>query len=320
MKAAPGGPRYDALVALRLLVSVDSDPSRVFRYDFDADRSQILLGRRGGVDVLLPHAAVSLVHARIERRGDGYVLIDDRSTNGTFVGGARLDPDRPHPLAQGDVIAIGEFRLEVAAVEGDEPAAGESSVSIARRMVAEVLGVLGPGAEHPALTVAMLAPGSPGGLQLAIAEVGRAYTVGRAPGCDLVLDEPTVAPEHLRVRRDYRGVTAQDLGSPYGLYVNDRYAAGEKGLRDGDVLTVGKVRLRFTDPAEVYLRRLEQVPTPEHAGHTTVATHLPPVGPWSSPRWRAWASKRRHGEGVVIGAAVAVAVAAVAGLLYLWLA
>ena len=45
----------------------DSGSRRVFRYEFDADRAQILLGRRGGVDVLLPDARVSLVHARIER-------------------------------------------------------------------------------------------------------------------------------------------------------------------------------------------------------------------------------------------------------------
>ena len=52
--------------------SSDSGSRRVFRYEFDADRAQILLGRRGGVDVLLPDARVSLVHARIERRKGAY--------------------------------------------------------------------------------------------------------------------------------------------------------------------------------------------------------------------------------------------------------
>src|SRR5260370_3544478 len=130
-------------MSLRLLVSAHGDPQgRVFRYDFDADRAQILLGRRGGVDVLLPHASVSLVHARIDRRGDGYQIVDDRSTNGTWLNGARLEAGQPRPLQQGDKVVIGEFVLEVAAMEGDDAPAGESSISIARRMVAAVLRVL----------------------------------------------------------------------------------------------------------------------------------------------------------------------------------
>jgi len=287
-------------MSLRLLVSAQGDPERrVFRYDFDADRAQILLGRRGGVDVLLPHASVSLVHARIERRGGGYALVDDRSTNGTWLNGARLEPGQPRALRQGDKIAIGEFALEVASAEGDDAPAGESSISIARRMVAEVLGVLGPGAAHPTLTVAASGPPR----ALAIAEVGRRYLIGRDAACDLVLDDPSVAPEHVRVRRDYRGVTACDLGSGFGLYVNDRFAAGERGLRDGDLLAVGKVQLRYADPAEVYLRRLEQVPPDEKP----LTAESPK--PLARPRRELW----------VVAAAAFVALCAAAGMLYLWL-
>ncbi|MSP59249.1 MAG: FHA domain-containing protein [Myxococcales bacterium] len=291
-------------MSLRLLVSAEGDPqARVFRYDFDGDRAQILLGRRGGVDVLLPHAAVSLVHARIDRRGEGYQIVDDRSTNGTFLNGVRLDPGQPRPLQQGDKLSIGEFALEVAALdEGDEPA-GESSISIARRMVAEVMGVLGPGDEHPTLAVE---PGSdvPLPAALAIAEIGRRYIVGGAPGADLVLAHPSVAREHVRVRRDHRGVTVADLGSTCGLYVNDQFTAAERGLRDGDVLAVGKVRLRFADPAEVYLRKLEQVPTPSEGGRRTAQTAAPSSG--------------KRGEGLVIAVAAVVALCAAIGLVYLW--
>src|SRR5262245_22921141 len=101
-------------MALRLLVTAQSDPQgRIFRYDFDDDRGQIRLGRRGGVDVLLPHASVSLVHARIERRGDGFAVIDDGSAHGTLLNGARLEAGSERPLKQGDRIIIAEFTLEV---------------------------------------------------------------------------------------------------------------------------------------------------------------------------------------------------------------
>ena len=92
---------------MRLEVSAlsDSGSRRVFRYEFDADRAQILLGRRGGVDVLLPDARVSLVHARIERRKGAYYLVDDGSTNGTRLNGWRVTS--PIPVRPGDMVSFG---------------------------------------------------------------------------------------------------------------------------------------------------------------------------------------------------------------------
>src|SRR3954452_11748847 len=97
------------LVPLQLEVSAinDSGSRRVFRYEFDADRAQILLGRRGGVDVLLPDARVSLVHARIERKKGAYYLVDDGSTNGTRLNGTVVATGMRQPLREGDRITIG---------------------------------------------------------------------------------------------------------------------------------------------------------------------------------------------------------------------
>src|ERR1700753_1482391 len=96
-------------VPLRLEVSAagDSGSRRVFRYEFDADRAQILLGRRGGVDVLLPDARVSLVHARIERRKGEYWLVDDNSTNGTELNGLPVASGLRQRLQEGDPLSIG---------------------------------------------------------------------------------------------------------------------------------------------------------------------------------------------------------------------
>jgi DNA segregation ATPase FtsK/SpoIIIE, S-DNA-T family len=43
--------------------------------------------------------------------------------------------------------------------------------------------------------------------------------VGRGPGCDLVLDDPDVSREHLRVTVDDRAVVVQDLGSTNGTSI-----------------------------------------------------------------------------------------------------
>jgi serine phosphatase RsbU (regulator of sigma subunit) len=72
-------------------------------------RDVTVLGRDAACDIVLPDQEVSKRHARITRQGDGYLIEDLQSTNGTKVGdrdltGARL-------LEDGDRIEIGGFRL-----------------------------------------------------------------------------------------------------------------------------------------------------------------------------------------------------------------
>ncbi len=70
------------------------------------------IGRGAGVDLTLPDPAsmVSSKHCRIDFHAGRYVLTDT-STNGTSVNGRRLAA--PHPLAEGDVIAIGPWQVAV---------------------------------------------------------------------------------------------------------------------------------------------------------------------------------------------------------------
>lgn len=64
---------------------------------------------------LVNDSAVSRHHARIECRGDRYVLFDEGSSNGTYVNGVRISRNVPKSLRPGDELSIGAsaFRLEV---------------------------------------------------------------------------------------------------------------------------------------------------------------------------------------------------------------
>jgi pSer/pThr/pTyr-binding forkhead associated (FHA) protein len=72
------------------------------------------IGRAPDSSIYLKDATgVSRYHARILRQGDGFLLVDLNSSNGTFLNGARvLDPV---PLSNNDVIAIGNAELHFAA-------------------------------------------------------------------------------------------------------------------------------------------------------------------------------------------------------------
>jgi predicted component of type VI protein secretion system len=80
------------------------------------------MGRSEARDVVLFDPAASRGHCRIERRGDGYWLVDLGSANGTYVNNQRA---RENLLAPGDLVRIGatEFRFEMSSAPTPAPAA-----------------------------------------------------------------------------------------------------------------------------------------------------------------------------------------------------
>jgi transcriptional regulator with PAS, ATPase and Fis domain len=70
------------------------------------------IGREPDNGLSIPEAAVSRYHARIEKRDGAIVLIDNGSTNGTLVNGAKITEQR---LADGDVLRIGDTLYRFAA-------------------------------------------------------------------------------------------------------------------------------------------------------------------------------------------------------------
>ncbi len=72
----------------------------------------VSLGRSPDRDIVIEDDAVSRRHCRIEEREDGYYIIDEGSTNGTFVGGVKITQER---LKNGDILQIGKskFRFEI---------------------------------------------------------------------------------------------------------------------------------------------------------------------------------------------------------------
>jgi hypothetical protein len=83
------------------------------------------IGRSLAADLRFDDPTVSRRHALIVRQPDGVRLLDDRSLNGVFVNGARVDG---RTLADGDEIIVGRYRLCFVSVAAEaELAAGGGS-------------------------------------------------------------------------------------------------------------------------------------------------------------------------------------------------
>src|SRR6187200_238312 len=91
------------------------------------DAPRIVIGRGEGCEIRLPDPSVSHRHASIRQRGTDYVVIDEGSTNGTFVGPMRLSPHAPRVVRSGELVRIGriwlELTIEAVPVTDDAPMA-----------------------------------------------------------------------------------------------------------------------------------------------------------------------------------------------------
>lgn len=74
----------------------------------------ITLGRLPNNTVVLNHPQVSGQHARLERSGNSYRIVDLNSTNHVYVNAKRVNS---HPLKPGDEIRIGPFKLAFTGTE-----------------------------------------------------------------------------------------------------------------------------------------------------------------------------------------------------------
>lgn len=64
-------------------------------------------------------------------------------------------------------------------------------------------------------------------------------TIGRAPGCSVLIDDPTVSSRHARLTTQGGLLVVDDLDSRNGTLVNGRRVQGPTQLSPGDRLGVG---------------------------------------------------------------------------------
>ena len=76
--------------------------------EFPLDGDALEVGRDEEIAIRLDEPLVSRRHARLERRGDAWVVVDLGSTNFTRVNGERVRRERE--LAHGDEVTLGRAR------------------------------------------------------------------------------------------------------------------------------------------------------------------------------------------------------------------
>jgi pSer/pThr/pTyr-binding forkhead associated (FHA) protein len=124
-----------------MIVCVVTAAGTTVRFPFV--KPEITIGRASGNDVVLPEINVSRRHARLVVKEHKMILVDLKSTQGTFVNGARLT--MPKIIGERDAVriasaAVGFRHVEVPAVAGNYGAADDVEAALVHAIASGAVG------------------------------------------------------------------------------------------------------------------------------------------------------------------------------------
>lgn len=220
---------------------------------------RIVIGRGSGSDVRLPDPSVSHRHATLSGQGADFVLTDEGSTNGTFVGSVRVAPHTSRIVRSGDRVRVGRYLLEISV----GPGMVTRDVAIATRDMALALVSEAMRETGTDLTAQIrVLEGVDQGALLKLFDDDRVYTIGRAPHCDLLLGDADASREHAQVVSRRGTVVVQDLGTKNGTWLGGvRVPEGQSSAwRPTQMVQIGRSVLALEEPVREALARLEIAP------------------------------------------------------------
>jgi len=91
------------------------------------DKPEVTIGRVQGNDIILPKGNVSKRHSRIVLKDGKFIIVDLKSTNGTYVNGRKITS--PLVVKGSDKIYIGDFILSIEELAGAGASDDAGSVS-----------------------------------------------------------------------------------------------------------------------------------------------------------------------------------------------
>ncbi len=228
------------------------------RLTFDG-MQRVVIGRGSGCDVRLPETSVSLRHASLRSRGADFVIFDEGSTNGTFIGDAKIAPGTSRIVRSGDMVRLGRVWIEVRIDQGPvtrDLAAATRDVALA--LVSRALAARG----CDLTTSVRVLEGPDQGVVLALHDEKRAYTIGRAANCDLALSDEDASLEHARLTRRGKLVSIRSLGAKNGTWLGDVRVEDERDWpwKPSQMLRIGRTVLALEEPVAQALAHIESAP------------------------------------------------------------
>jgi hypothetical protein len=207
----------------------------------DLDGPRIVIGSSPSAQLRLPAAVARDEHA---------VISDGRwvALAALEIDGAARAPGDSGAIGDGITLAIATLRIAIEpSPSGSLVSPPQRTESLALELVRNVLG----SSAAPLLEVEV---GPAIGARRALPPPISTLVIGRGDEATWVILDEDLSRTHAEIRRGWDGVSVVDLDSKNGTRVDGERITGEAALHHGARLALGKVVLRFSDPAEAHLR------------------------------------------------------------------
>ena len=218
--------------------------------DFELSKGKSLsIGRRQTNDVIIENLAVSGNHAKIDSVGDGFVLVDLQSKNGSFVNEQLVTS---HWLQDGDVISIGKHSLIFFYREDEikpdtQPEKAEKTMVMDTSQYRAMVEKNKPTPPKQIArkrkdcgTLAYLAGGE-GKIKL----TGKITKIGKDPQADIVVKGFTIGRTSATISRRPDGYFLSYIGGFSKPKVNEKAVRHAVMLNDLDIIDIGATKLQF---------------------------------------------------------------------------
>jgi len=219
----------------------------ISEYMLEAGQS-LTIGRREKNDITIENLAVSSHHVKIDSVGEGYLLTDLQSKNGTFVNDQQVTS---HWLKHGDAVTVGKHTL---VFNHEEAAVGEggSVDKMDQTMVMDTekyRSLLSKSASQDATRVIDKAPdailsylaGGEGDVEL----TKKLIKVGKDAASDIVVGGFMVGKTAFTISRRPNGYSLSFVGGMSKPKVNDTPVKEFVKLKEFDTIELGSVKLQF---------------------------------------------------------------------------
>ncbi len=195
---------------------------------FPLGAQPILVGRQSPAEIVLDkpnERYVSKRQCEILLRSNQVLLRDLGSTNGTYLGEVKLEPNKYYQWVPTAVVRIGPFALTLV---DNRPASPPPVPSQTKEPViaSSPVAVSPPIASKPSIGTTQVSVRHfltcPQGVPNRTVIAADPILIGRAPDCTMVLDGPRTSRHHCKVQRRGNLIEVIDLNSTNGTFLQNR--------------------------------------------------------------------------------------------------
>jgi pSer/pThr/pTyr-binding forkhead associated (FHA) protein len=224
------------------------------REEFPITKSPITIGREPSNDIVLDNMMVSRHHVKIFQDHKGYWVEDLNSGNGLFVNHKKVTQDL---LKDQDEVRVGKHTfvfileesplVETAQENADDLMEKTFILPRNRRELMALLGEKKPDSDTEGVALTGRITFISGGVRQAPIALSKPTTIaGKGDQADIKLSGLWIGKSTFIISKEPDRFVLTPCGGTRRTRVNDAVVTGQRQLYDGDVITIGATKMRFS--------------------------------------------------------------------------